>query len=49
LNSFSQAVLGDLVESGSDVGLESGIWGRIQVGFVGDDLHGIASGGGLFM
>jgi hypothetical protein len=49
LNSFSQAVLGDLIESGSDVGLESGIGGRAPVGFVGDDLHGVPSGVGLFM
>ena len=49
MNSFSQAVLGELVESGSDVGLEIGIGGRVQAGFVGDDLHGIASGVGLFM
>ena len=49
MNSFSQAVLGELVESGSDVGLEIGIGGRVQIGFVGDDLHGIASSVGLFM
>lgn len=48
MNSFSQAVLGDLVESGSDVVLEIETGGRVQVGFVSDDLHGLASGVVLF-